>query len=152
MGHAWSVGTLAQNRAHPIQAGTGMQLLESTSRIRKMRRLIPILLALSPVTPASAVYPQLTDGEWMCDIRDTLFRLTIEGATYRYTDPASPERSGNLAPKLDGTTYIVSGFLREAWNLTRINYRDDEGGESLELSIGDLDTVTWIGGCFRPQL
>ena len=118
-----------------------------------MRLALPLLLALSLASPAFSLEPQLADGDWMCDVRDAMFGLRIEGESYRFTVPDVPERTGTLALELDGVTcYVESGPLREGHELTQIKYQVAEGEKHLELATGDLGAITPIGGCFRPLL
>ena len=115
-----------------------------------MRIALPLFLALSLASPALALEPMPADGEWMCDVRDVILRIEIEGETYRYTNPVLP--GGDLALYLDGVTYdVVSGPLRDRMQVTQIKYDKDLGEESLVLSTGDLDALTWIAACFRIE-
>ena len=125
-----------------------MQLLESPVWNPKMRSLPPFLIALSLAGPALSLEPQRADGDWMCDVRDAIFRIAIDGETYSYAD--APLRGGNLALELDGVTYYIeSGPLRDELGLTQIAFDGRDGG--LILSAGDLGALTWVGACFRPQ-
>jgi len=114
-----------------------------------MRRILPIALLCALSAPALALEPMPADGDWMCDVRDALFRMTIEGETYLFTNPASP--GGDLALYLDGVTYdIESGVLRDQFGLAQISFGDEGGADNLTLATADAEPNA-VGACFRPQ-
>jgi hypothetical protein len=139
-------GPLALKSAAPYSSGMRHAIAGISPSEAGMRAILPLLITLSISAPALALEPMPADGDWMCDVRDVLFRMTIEGETYLFTDPASP--GGDLALYLDGVTYdIESGVLKDQIGLLQIQYGDEGGADNLSLSSADAS----IGWCFRPK-